>query len=311
MACFLCLQPCDAASSPCGLCQMRCHAACLGEYVTKCNAASCAQCGSRLKKESIIESFRALQEQCEAEFGPFHEKTLSARLDLAIACGNLGDSDAASGIFDEVQQNSSDPGWLHLTCRLEQARHLAKADAPQAVKLAQRILEDIEQFETIPPTIVQQSLLTLATAHFANGDILEAQRRFADGLQMAIELDVPLEHRLPFFEGSAECAEKAGATTEASFYRLQICRIVKKNSSNDVCAIATARLEHAISLKKMHQEIPKALRLKLRRSMQSLRQRERDPWCNELIQPPAAALYWLRVRRRIRKKSRVEDLLLM
>ena len=309
MTCFLCLQPCDAPSSPCGLCQVRCHPACLGQYVTKCDAASCAQCGSRLKKESIIEGFRALQEQCEAEFGPLHEKTLSARLDLAIACGSLGDADAASCIFDEVQ-HSSDPGWLHITCRLEQARHLAKADAPKAVELAQRILEDIQQFETIPPTIVQQSLLTLATAHFANGELLEAQRRFADGLQMAIELDVPLEHRLPFFEGSAECAEKAGALTEASFYRLQICRIVE-NSSNDVCAIATARLEHAISLKKMHQEIPKTLRLKLKRSMQALRQRERDPWCSELIQPASAAIYWLGVRRRIRKKSRAEDLLLV
>ena len=250
-----------------------------------------------------------MQEQCEAEFGPLHEKTLSARLDLAIACGSLGDADAASCIFDEVQ-HSSDPGWLHVTCRLEQARHLAKADAPQAVKLAQRILEDIQQFETIPPTIVQQSLLTLATAHFANGENLEAQRRFAEGLQTAIGLDVPLEHRLPFFEGSAECAEKAGALTEASFYRLQICRIVE-NPSNDVCAIATARLEHAISLKKMQAEIPRALRLKLRRSMQALRQRERDPWCNELMQPASATLYWLGVRRRIRKKSRVEDLLLM
>ena len=309
MTCFLCLQPCDSQSNPCGLCQVRCHAACLGEYITKCGAASCAQCGVRLKKESIIESFRALQEQCEVEFGPFHEKTLSARLDLAIACGNLGDSDAALGIFDEVQ-NSSDKGWLHITCRLEQARHLAKMDAPQAVKLAQRSLDDIQLSEKIPPAIVQQNLLTLATAHFANGEILEAQRRFADGLQMASELDVPLEHRLPFFEGCAECAEKVGATTEASFYRQQICRIVE-NTSNDVCAIATARLEHAISMKKMEAEIPRALRLKLNRSMQALRQRERDPWCNGLIQPTSAAIYWLGAKRRIRKKSRVEDLLLM
>ena len=308
MTCFLCLQPCDAPSSPCGLCQVRCHPACLGQYVTKCDAATCAQCGSRLKKESIIDGFRALQEQCEAEFGPLHEKNLSARLDLAIACGNLGDSDAASCIFDEVQ-NFSDTGWLHITCRLEQARHLAKADAPQAVKLAQQVLEDIQQFETIPTTIVQQSLLTLATAHFANGELLEAQRRFGDGLQTAIELDVPLEHRLPFFEGCAECAEKAGATTEASFYRLQICRVVE-NSSNDVCAIATARLEHCISMKNMEVEIPKASRAKLKHSMQALRQRERDPWCNELIQPASAAIYWL-VRRRIRKKSRVEDALLV
>ena len=129
MICFLCLQPCDSPQSPCGLCQVRCHAVCLGEYIMKCDAANCARCGSRLKKESIIEGFRALQEQCEAEFGPLHEKTLSARLDLAVACGNLGDSDAASRIFDEVQ-SSSDTGWLQITCRLEQARHLAKADAP-------------------------------------------------------------------------------------------------------------------------------------------------------------------------------------
>ena len=309
MTCFLCLQPCDSPSSPCGLCHVRCHPACLGAYITNCGAASCAQCGVRLKKESIIEGFRELQEQCETEFGPLHEKTLSARLELAVACSSLGDADAALGIFDEVQ-SSSDTGWLHVTCRLEHARHLAKSDAPQAIKLAQQVLEDIQQFETIPPTIVQQSLLALATAHFANGEILEAQRRFGDGLQMAIELDVPLEHRLPFFEGCAECAEKLGSTTEASFYRLQICRVVE-NSSNDVCAIATARLEHAISLKKMEVEIPKALRLKLKRSMQALRQRERDPWCNELLQPASAAIYWLGVRRRIRKKSRVEDLLLV
>ena len=128
--------------------------------------------------------------------------------------------------------------------------------------------------------------------------------------QTACEFEIPLEHRLPFLEGSAGCAEQANALTEASFYRLQICRIVE-NSSNDVCAIATARLEHAISLKKMEVEIPRALRMKLHRSMQALRQRERDPWCNELIQPASAALYGLGVRRRIRKKSRVEDLLLM
>lgn len=123
-----------------------------------------------------------------------------------------------------------------------------------------------------------------------------------------LELDVPLEQRLPFFEGSAECAERAGATTETSFYKLQICNIVE-NSSDDVCALATARLEHAISMKKLHQDIPKALRLKLKHSMRALRQRERDPWCNELIQPAAAAIYWLCDKRRIRKKSRTEDLL--
>ena len=309
MTCFLCLQPCDAPSSPCGLCQVRCHPACLGQYITKCDAANCAQCGSRLKKESIVEGFRALQEQCETELGPLHEKTLSARLDLAFACGSLGDVDAALGIFDEVQR-ASETGWLHIACRLERARHLAKSEAPQAVKLAQQVLEYIKLSETIPPTIVQQSLLTLATAHFANGEILEAQRHFADGLRMAIELDAPLEHRLPFFEGCAECAEKTGAATEATFYRQQICRIVE-NTSNDVCAIATARLEHAISMKRMEAEIPRALRLKLKRSMQALRQRERDPWCSELIQPASAAIYWLGVRRRIRKKSRVEDLLLV
>ena len=58
-------------------------------------------------------------------------------------CGAPGrGADAGSCIFAEAQ-HSSDPGWLHVTCRLEQARHLAKADAPQAVELAQQIFEDI------------------------------------------------------------------------------------------------------------------------------------------------------------------------
>ena len=125
-----------------------------------------------------------------------------------------------------------------------------------------------------------------------------------DNLESRWPLPIVLETRI------MRATEKTSATTETSFYRQQICRIVE-NTSNDVCAIATARLEHAISMKKMEAEIPRALRLKLNRSMQALRQRERDPWCNELIQPASAAIYWLGAKRRIRKKSRVEDLLLM
>ena len=132
MTCFLCLQLCESPS-PCGLCHMRCHPACLGDYVTKCCEATCPQCGVRLKKGHIMDGFKALLEQHEAEFGALHEKTIATRLDLAVACATFGESDAARGLFDEVQGSVGETGrWLQIACQLEKARHLAKTNPSQA-----------------------------------------------------------------------------------------------------------------------------------------------------------------------------------
>lgn len=307
MTCFLCLEKCDLPS-PCSLCQVRCHSACLGDYVTRCGVAGCPQCGVRLNKADIIEGFKALHGQCEAEFGAFHEKTLSARLDLAVAYANLGGhADEARALFEEVRLDS-DSGWLQTACRLENARHLARTDPPEAVRQARQLLDEIGGLEEVPSTIVLQAVFALATAHFANGDQQEAKQRFQDGLCLLRE-DASMESRLPFLEGMAECCERENDLREATFYRQQVCRIVE-HSPHDVCTVATARLEHALSMKKAELEIPRALRAKLKHSMRSLRQRRADKWCSELLPPASAAIFWLSgVKRRIRKKTRAEDLL--
>ena len=169
-------------------------------------------------------------------------------------------------------------------------------------------MEEIGGHAEVPPTIVLQALLALATAHFANGDEQEAKQRFHDGLQLVRE-DASMESRLPFLEGMAECAERDDDWSEATFYRQQICRIVE-HSSHDVCAVATARLEQSISMKRAELALPTALRAKLKHSMKSLRQRRADKWCSELLPPASAAIYWLSgVKRRIRKKTHAEDLL--
>ena len=140
-----------------------------------------------MKKESIIEGFKALQSQCEAEFGAFHEKTLSARLDLAVAYANLGGhADEARVLFEETQQDSA-AGWLQTACRLESTRHLARTDAPPAVREGQELLEEIGGHAEVPPTILLQALLALATAHFANGDKQEANQRVHDGIHLVRE----------------------------------------------------------------------------------------------------------------------------
>ena len=110
----------------------------------ECCEATCPQCRVRLNKDHIIEGFKALLEQYETEFGALHEKTLATRLDLAVACASFGESDAARGLFEEVQGSVGETGWLQIACRLEKARHLAKTNPTQAVQQAQTLLLILE-----------------------------------------------------------------------------------------------------------------------------------------------------------------------
>ena len=311
MRCFLCLEPCDAANAPCSLCNICCHPLCLGSFVTG-HAACCPQCGTRFEIDSVIDGFRALQQASEEQFGPRHERTLSRTLDTAIACANLGANERARQLLEEVQHMCSSDGWLFTNCRLESIGLLAKTKPGEAIEQGQRLLAELELCEETPPTIMQQTYLVLATAHFENGDAQTSRLLYEQGLQLGRVLDIPVESRLPFFEGMAQCCERLATPADlvdAAFWRSQKCRVIECTSL-DTCAIASARIEHAIARKRARLKLERPLRDKVRNSMKSLRQRRKDRWCAEIIPQASAAIYWLvDVKRRLRRKTRPEDIL--
>ena len=133
------------------------------------------------------------------------------------------------------------------------------------------------------------------------------------GLQLERrESDMPVEARLPFLEGMAQCCERLAAPSEledAAFWRSQKCRIIECTSL-DTCTIANARIEHAIARKRARLKLERPLRDKVRNSMKSLMQRRKDRWCAEIIPQASAAIYWLAdVKKRLRRKTRPEDIL--
>ena len=276
------------------------------------HAACCPQCGVRFEQNQVLDGFRALQQASEDEFGLGHERSLSSALDTAIACATFGANEQAHRLLEEVQHKCSSDGWLGTNCRLESIGLLAQAKPREAIEQGQRLLAELENCEGAPPTIVQQAYLTLAKAHFENDDPQTSKLLYEHGLLLGRELDIPVESRLPFLAGMAQCCERVASAddlADAAFWRKQICRIIECTSM-DACAIANARIEHAISRKRARLPIDKPLREKIRNSMKSLRQRRRDPWCSGIIPPACAAISWLAgVRKRIRKKSRPEDIL--
>ena len=312
MTCFLCLERCDAANAPCSLCDIRCHPSCLGKYVTG-HAACCPQCGTRFKKENVLGGFRARQLKSQEQFGPRHERTLSRTLDTAIACANFGANEQARHMLEELQLVcSTDDGWLFTNCRLESIRLLAQTNPREAIEQGSELLAQLEQCEETPPTVMQHTYLVLATARVQNGDAQTSKLLYEQGLQLVRESDIPVEARLPFLEGMAQCCERLAAPpdlVDAAFWRSQKCRIIECTSL-DTCAIANARIEHAIARKRARLKIERPLRDKVRNSMKSLRQRRKDRWCAEIIPQASAAVYWLvDVKKRLRRKTRPEDIL--
>ena len=259
-----------------------------------------------------MDGFRALQQKSQERFGPRHERTLSRTLDTAIACANFGANEQARHILEELQLMCSTDGWLFTSCRLESIRLLAQTNPREAIEQGSELLAELEQCEETPPTVMQHTYLVLATAHVENGDAQTSKLLYEQGLQLVRESDIPVEARLPFLEGMAQCCERLAAPpdlVDAAFWRSQKCRIIECTSL-DTCAIANARIEHAIARKRARLKIERPLRDKVRNSMKSLRQRRKDRWCAEIIPQASAAIYWLAdVKRRLRKKTRPEDIL--
>ena len=311
MTCFLCLESCDATNPPCSLCGICCHPVCLGRHITG-HAACCPQCGARFEKDNVLDGFRALQQASEEQFGPGHERTLSSTLDTAIACASLGANEQARQLLEEVQHLCSGDGWLGTNCRLESIGLLARTKPREAIEQGQQLLAELQNCEETPPTVVQQTYLVLAMAHFENGDAQTSKLLYEQGLQLGRESDIPVESRLPFLEGMAQCCERLASPidmADAAFWRRQKCRIIECTSL-DTCAIASARIETAIARKRARLEIETPLRDKVRSSMKSLRQRRKDRWCAEVMPQASAAIYWLvDVKRRIRRKTHPEDML--
>ena len=201
----------------------------------------------------------------------------------------------------------STDGWLFTSCRLESIRLLAQTNPREAIEQGQRLLAELELCEETPPTIMQQTYLVLATAHFENDDAQTSKLLYEQGLQLVRESDIPVEARLPFLEGMAQCCERLATPSDlldAAFWRSQKCRIIECTSL-DTCTIANARIEHAIARKRARLKIERPLRDKVRNSMKALRQRRKDRWCAEIIPQASAAVYWLvDVKKRLRRKTR-------
>ena len=307
MTCFICLEQ-HELMSPCELCKLHCHSICLSRYVSKTGLASCPLCGVRFKENAMLDSLYAHLLESEQELGASHEDTLASALDTAIVCARLGRSEEACHLFERVKRCCAG-GWLSRACRIECSRIIMKSKPRQAIQELHKLAVEFDVQEYIPLVFIRNFYFVLASAYFANGNVQKAKLIFQRGFMIEHVSDIPLRDSLPFLQGIARCAEATHDVIECMHYRYRIYSVVE-SFSKDICTIATARIEYAISLKKCGHCIPRKLRIELRDSVKSLRQRRRDRTCSQLLLPVCAAMYWLKkVKRRIRKKSHAEDAL--